>query len=63
MGEFYALSAIADLQNLSLCSGLVGKFSSEFIITAWMLAVGQHSKDIPIFDLRGEKTAIKFNEI
>ena len=60
---FYAYSAMTDLLNLSRCRGIVGKFSSEFVFTAWMLALAESKRYIPIFDLQGEQSQVNFDRL
>jgi hypothetical protein len=58
LGEFYAYSSISDLKYLSQCQGLVGKFSSEFMLTAWLLALGNQQEYVPFVDLHGDVTKL-----
>lgn len=61
--SFYVHSSVSDLKYLSQCQGLVGKFSSEFTFTAWLLAIGVQNKMIPFFDLYGVQTEINYDRI
>jgi hypothetical protein len=61
--SFYVHSSISDLKYLSQCHGLVGKFSSEFTFTAWLLAIGIQNKMIPFVDLHGDQTEINYDRI
>lgn len=61
--SFYVHSSISDLKYLSQCQGLVGKFSSEFTFTAWLLANGVQNKMIPFFDLHGDLTEINYDRV
>ena len=61
--SFYVHSSLSDLKYLSQCQGLVGKFSSEFTFTAWLLAIGVQNKMIPFFDLHRAQTEIDYDRI
>jgi hypothetical protein len=61
--SFYVHSSISDLKYLSQCQGLVGKFSSEFTFTAWLLAIGVQNKMIPFCDLHGDQTEFNYDRI